>query len=354
MDKELHMDLEKIVCLHSPDSAPLMPRKLYIEPTSLCNLNCSMCFRNGWLEAEKGHMDMSLYMKLAREIGEITSLEEVFFGGMGEPLLHPHIGEMLRALPAGVRRSLLTNGTLLDMQTTRMLLEAGLDTLWISMDGFERSAYAAIQRGGRFDTVVQNLTGFDAARKGTSTKLCITFVVTPENMEQLGKINAFADSVHADGINISHMIPGEPLPREGSPFDRSDIPVGPMHRYGESAEPPQEHVCPFVQNGQFFVRWDGEVIPCMQLLHSSYTYLFEQRRKVLSFSYGNIAEKTLLECWQDPKYVAFRQRVASFYFPFCIVCWGCDRREENLSDCYLDEAPTCGACLWSTGKIRCP
>ena len=53
-------------------------------------------------------------------------------------------------------------------------------------------------------------------------------------------------------------------------------------------------------------------------------------------------------------YAAFRHRVRTFYFPFCMDCWGCEDRETNLCDCFLGEAPTCGACLWSTGKVFCP
>ena len=46
--------------------------------------------------------------------------------------------------------------------------------------------------------------------------------------------------------------------------------------------------------------------------------------------------------------------VRIFYFPFCTICWGCEDRKENLMDCVYGEAPTCGACLWATGKVFCP
>lgn len=31
-------------------------KKIYIEPTSACNLNCKMCFRNNWINEEIGVM----------------------------------------------------------------------------------------------------------------------------------------------------------------------------------------------------------------------------------------------------------------------------------------------------------
>ena len=48
-----------------------------------------------------------------------------------------------------------------------------------------------------------------------------------------------------------------------------------------------------------FVKSNGDVCPCMQLLHSSYTYLFEERRKVVSCSFGNVSENLLGDIWMS-------------------------------------------------------
>lgn len=154
--------------------------------------------------------------------------------------------------------------------------------------------------------------------------------------------------------NISHEIPGHPIPEEELLYHRTEIAVGKMRRYAPATALPKEHVCPFVSSNSVFVRWDGDVVPCMQLLHNTYTYLYEQKRKITRFAYGNVAEQSLLDCWNRQDYREFRHRVNTFYFPFCTCCWGCEDREENLHDCFLGEAPTCGGCLWSTGQVFCP
>ncbi len=99
--------------LRQDSAAPDLPQKLYIEPTSLCNLNCSMCFRNGWIDEHKGHMDMDLFEKLAGEVAGLSHIEEVVFGGMGEPLYHPQICRIIRLLPRDRKISLLTNAVML-------------------------------------------------------------------------------------------------------------------------------------------------------------------------------------------------------------------------------------------------
>ena len=328
-------------------------RRVNIEPSSLCNLNCSICFRHGWTEPAGGRMDMTLYGHLAGQINALPSVGEVFFGGRGEPWSHPDIVGMVGAVCPEKKRKMVSNGTLLDGQMSERLIRAGLDELWISMDGFDEESYERIQTGSRFRQIIQNLDGFNAARAGTGVRLMITFVVTPGNAAQLGKINRFADRFLVDGINISHMVPSTPLARCDAIYDREDIYVGQMYRYAK-ADPLPEHHCPFVEEGQTFVRWDGDVVPCMQLLHGCTTYLYEERRTINRFSYGNVGRNTLQECGDDPDYRDLRYRVRTFSFPFCTVCWGCEDRRENLCDCFLSEAPTCGACLWATGKIRCP
>lgn len=255
--------MEEMFYLHSPENDASMPAKVYIEPTSMCNLNCSICFRHGWFDEKAGRMDMNLFRALARQIDDLPSVNEVFFGGMGEPLFHPNICEMIACLPKRCKKSLLTNGTLLTPPRADALIRAGLDELWISMDGFCSEIYESIQLGSRYEQILDHLRAFNRARGGHDVRLCITFVVTPENMDQLDRINAFADAFCVDEINISHEIPGRPIPQEALLYNRTDIAVGKMRRYAPAKTLPEEHVCPFISSNSVFVRWDGDVAPCM-------------------------------------------------------------------------------------------
>ena len=234
------------------------------------------------------------------------------------------------------------------------LIRAGLAELWVSMDGFDASCYEAIQRGGQYEALLKNLEAFNHARRGTPVRLGVTFVVSRSNLGQLERMNEFADRFAVDELNLSRMIPGEPMSQEELLYDREDIPAGKMRRYGLESGIGEENTCPFIIANSTFVRRDGCVVPCMQLLHSGYTWLFEERRHITSFSYGNVLDKSLEACWRSADYSAFRHRVDTFYFPFCRVCWGCEDRKKNLVDCILNESPTCGACLWATGKVFCP
>jgi len=263
--------MEPMFYLRGEDAGADLPEKVYLEPTSRCNLRCSICFRRSWIGEREGDMSAACFARLREQLPEIPGVQEVFFGGMGEPLAHPDICAMAAAFPT-LRVSLLTNGTLLDRARSRALLDAGLSELWVSLDGFCAETAERIQLGGRFARIRENLLAFGEERAGGPTKLGVTFVVTPENVGELARIDDFADEMGVDLLNISHMIPGGPTPREASLYDRADIPVGRMRRLREPPPAPPAHVCPFVSRNSVFVRWDGDVAPCMQLLHGCHTY----------------------------------------------------------------------------------
>lgn len=109
--------------------------KVYIEPTNGCNLNCSTCVRNSWDEPV-GIMKIETYRKLIDSLRKITSLQKISFWGVGEPLLHPEIVEIVSlAKQIGVETQIITNALLLDKKKSEELIAAGLDSIVISIDG---------------------------------------------------------------------------------------------------------------------------------------------------------------------------------------------------------------------------
>ena len=69
-------------------------KRLYIEPTSRCNLRCAMCFRNSWIGESTGDMNEKTFRAVMEHLP--ASVDTIFFGGMGEPLAHARIVETVR------------------------------------------------------------------------------------------------------------------------------------------------------------------------------------------------------------------------------------------------------------------
>ena len=113
-----------------------MLKKLYIEPTTKCNLNCKMCFRHTWFDEPFCDLSLEDYKQVLATVPK--SVETIFFGGMGEPMFHKDILTMIRlAAETGAEVELLTNGTLLTETMIHGILDAGLTRLWISIDDLE-------------------------------------------------------------------------------------------------------------------------------------------------------------------------------------------------------------------------
>jgi MoaA/NifB/PqqE/SkfB family radical SAM enzyme len=113
--------------------------------------------------------------------------------------------------------------------------------------------------------------------------------------------------------------------------------------------------CRFIRDRCCFIRWDGNVAPCMGLLHDHKTYFRGYERRNQGHSFGNLAERELWDVWTGEDYAAFREKVAAFDFSPCHACGGCDLTDSNQRDCGGNKFPTtCGGCLWAQGIIQCP
>ncbi len=86
-----------------------MLRKAYLEITNVCNLDCSFCHKTS---REKKFLSQEEFSVLIRKIRPHT--EYLYLHLMGEPLLHPHFGELLKkATDEGFKVTVATNGFLI-------------------------------------------------------------------------------------------------------------------------------------------------------------------------------------------------------------------------------------------------
>src|SRR5262245_29868778 len=101
------------------------PLTLAIESTAKCNLFCPMCPREN-IYFPPRDMELSLFRKIIDEGKDYLEFAVPY--GVGEPLLNPEIYDMIAYCKSqGVPSGISTNATLLNEETSRRLIESGLD-----------------------------------------------------------------------------------------------------------------------------------------------------------------------------------------------------------------------------------
>lgn len=375
--------------------APHSLRRVYVEVTNRCNLHCRTCIRNEW-DVTYGRMEESTYARILEGIQAFDPIPEIFFAGFGEPLVHPSIVEWVRQGKAlGATVSLITNGILLDEAKARALIEAGLDNLWVSIDGATSEGFADVRLGEYLPLIVENierLQRLKAEIHGTTSpwgppRLSIATVLMKRNVHEFPQVLELGRRLGAVHFSVSNLMayteamqpeilyPYEMYAVRGS--DASDarpslsFPVMDITKetreavlaalqsglrlefFGGQLDETVD-VCPFVRRGSTSIRWDGQLSPCWPLLYDHTTFLGERHRFVRAYHVGNMRQRTLADLWYDSEYAALRERLVAFDFAPCVTCNACELASGNEEDCMGNTHPTCGGCLWAQGFIQCP
>jgi len=358
--------------------------RVYIEPTTECNLTCGTCIRHAWSEP-LGRMSQATFRRVLDGLRLFRPMPLVFFGGFGEPLTHPDIFRMVReAKQLGAAVELITNGTLLDEGAVQAMLEVELDALWVSVDGAADCGHAGAGPTAGVNGILSNLQRLQLRKLGLSRKkpqIGLAFVAMTDNVAEFPQLLQWALRHHIKKFSISNVLPhltelkkqilyqrclynidygaevelprldgGESTLKLVQAVLREDA----MPRFEEQASQRRRDCCPFVQKGSASIRWDGAVSPCLPLLHTHESFLGDRKRRVEAHSIGALAERSLKELWDDPAYVSLRSRLQDFDFSPCSWCNSCDFPDSNREDCFGSPAPACGGCLWAQGFIRCP
>ncbi|HNW45053.1 MAG TPA: radical SAM protein [Elusimicrobiales bacterium] len=309
--------LESVVPLATPFS-------VHIDICSVCNLKCNFCFQADTAAIKqkglhRGYMDFQLFKKIIDDSAEFKDkFRKVKIGLHGEPTLHPDLPRMISYLKSKNVTEVIemfTNGTLLNSELNRKLIEAGLDRINISVEALTPEKYREIT-GVAIDTkkFVGNLKDLYENRK--DCKIYVKIVdacLSPEDKEKF--YATFGDI--CDEIFIENVVPQW--------ADANKFGLGDTGMYGQKIEK-YKHACPFLFMYLHF-NHDGTASGCT----------LDWAREVLI---GDVTKETVMQIWRGKKLkdlqIANLERKRG-EIPFCAQCLApmvcCD---ENL-DPYAGE-----------------
>ncbi len=106
--------------------------KVNIEISNMCNLQCSFCPE---VMRAKKIMSIDLFRRIIQQVAPLT--EQVCFHLMGEPLLNPHLSQMIDICNEfSVRIFLVSNGVLLKEKQSELLLNPAFRQVNFSLHSF--------------------------------------------------------------------------------------------------------------------------------------------------------------------------------------------------------------------------
>jgi radical SAM protein with 4Fe4S-binding SPASM domain len=264
----------------------ILPIRLWIEPTSICNLRCVMCLNEKLPPSQKGRMDFSLFKKIIDEAKNYVY--DIYLHHRGESLLHPQFAEMVKyAKEAGLKAKFHTNATLLTEEKAGQILDSGLDLISFSFDGFSKEVYEKVRINAKFEKTVGNITEFlKLKRKRGQDKpyTIIEEIEFPRYSEHYsgGEKEEFSRKFRSLGLD--ELI-----------FKKLYNWAGDYEVPGQEISKGAYTVCTFPWYSSVIL-WDGTIVPCPQDYFAK-------------IKLGNVSQKRLSEIWNDKPYLELRKKM---------------------------------------------
>lgn len=271
------------------------PWRLTISPAQICNFKCYFCTHSlNHKEVEKTgfsfrNMTFEEFKILADQLRQFPeAVKLIVFSGMGEPLLNPDLSKMIRYLKENhiaERAEMYSNATLLTEKLVHDLVDAGLDSFKVSIEGLTEEKYwTNSQYRMNYPEFMEKLAYFYNNRK-----TCKIYIKVIDACLEAGEDQKFYQMFGdvCDEIYIEHLSDAQPL--TGDCEGRVD--------YGKTmyGEPAKEcNVCGMLFYS-LYVDVDLNIYPCPLLCPP------------VKFAIGNANAETLLEIWHGEKLKRIRQ-----------------------------------------------
>lgn len=256
-----------------------LPRRLVLELTNACNLNCVMCGRN----AAEFHPTMFQMEWFDYLEPLFDTIEEVTLMGWGEPTVHPHFEEMLAQINQhAAKKYFCTNGMRLDALIPA-IFEHHVDLIGVSLDGATPETNNRIRRGSDFTKIIKSLEQIEHQKKTLSVEypyINFVFCAMKSNLHELPQLVRLAASIGLEEVKVVFLtVFQKELENESlwNDMDRArdifaqttalgeelGVSIKLPHLPGEDPAGENYHKDCYVGWRDFFLGSDGYVRPCM-------------------------------------------------------------------------------------------
>jgi len=169
--------------------------------TRRCNLRCIHCYSDSTAKHYPGELTLEECVGVIDDLAGYQ-VPAVLFSG-GEPTLHPHFFDLAsHAVARGLRVTVSTNGTRIDVAAAARLKDLGVTYVGISLDGIGEHHDRFRGRVGAFQKAV------DAFRhcRGAGQKAGLRLTLTRHTANQLPEILKFIETADIPRVCFYHLV----------------------------------------------------------------------------------------------------------------------------------------------------
>ena len=229
------------------------PLHLDIEVTSYCNLACPMCPRTHRVQLgqwQNRMMKLETFKKIIDE-GVKKGLRAINLNNFGESFYNKNIIKMIKyAKSKGVIDIMLhTNGTVMDEDLAKKIVNSGLDRIIFSLDSITKEIYEKIRVNAKFEDTVKNVKTFYKIREKLNSYkpvIRVSMVRMKENDHEAKNFESFWGA-YADEITYTDY-------RNQDGLDKVD-------RYTKVRKENKSYACPALWQ-RMTINATGEVTAC--------------------------------------------------------------------------------------------
>lgn len=179
------------------------PRLIAWELTAGCNLACKHCRGASTSQVPEGELNTKEAKHFIDEIVEMGNPILILSGG--EPLVRKDIYELAHyGTEKGLRVALATNGTLVNAEVAKKLLEAGVKRVSVSLDGATAESHDEFRCvPGAFNGSMKGIE----ALKNAGIGFQINTTITKRNVDEIPRILKMAEEIGAEALHIFLLVP---------------------------------------------------------------------------------------------------------------------------------------------------
>jgi MoaA/NifB/PqqE/SkfB family radical SAM enzyme len=301
-----------------------------VEVSTFSSLECQVCARAVF--AEKWifqNMPLETFLKISPHF---PRTRWVSFRGWGDPLENESLPQMVRlAKQADCGTALTTNGSLLTEDSSRRLVQAGLDLAVIAPETATQALQSSLQQAGsdlrRILDQAGDLVKMRNAAGKKRPEVKLSFPMTRLNMGELPGLVPVSAALGVDELIFTNL---DYLPEERWNILRTFYHESPTQAFEENVEEIRRQakkeslavrtyplkaverpVCEPDPPNQVFFSVDGSVAPCPYLRipkKGDIPRIFmNQEYAVPQTFFGNVNQENFGEVWNREPYRAFRK-----------------------------------------------